>query len=492
MKFKIFISSVQKEFAKERKALAEFIRNDVLLSKFFTVFIFEETPAQNRSAQEVYLAEAAGCDVYLGLIGRDYGYEDEGGVSPTEHEYDAAVSHHRCVLAFVKQVSGERNPKEAAFLSKIESERVRRAFHGLKELKTALTASLVRFLEGKGKIQCEPFDAAVGTEATIGDLNESRIRDFIKVARAKRGLKLTEETPVADVLTHFDLMKEDGRIKNAAILLFGSNPQKYFINSEVKCAQFYGDHVEKPMADHQIYQGDVFELADQAIRFVMTHISNWVGTRSSGDTAEVPTKFELPYDAVKEAIVNAVCHRDYTSHESVQVMLFADRLEVWNAGRLPEGLTVEKLKGAHPSLPPNELLALPMYLKGYIEKSGTGTEDMIEKCREWGLRDPVFNEDGDFRVVIWRRTTQETAQETTQETAQENLSDVSRLIVDLIRADATISRRIIAEKIGLSQDGVKYHLNLLKKKIGLRHEGPTKKGRWVIDAGNAKKKGGAK
>ena len=311
MKFKIFISSVQKEFAKERKALAEFIRNDVLLSKFFTVFIFEETPAQNRSAQEVYLAEAAGCDVYLGLIGRDYGYEDEG------------------------------------------------------------------------------------------------------------------------------------------------------------------------------------ELADQAIRFVMTHISNWVGTRSSGDTAEVPTKFELPYDAVKEAIVNAVCHRDYTSHESVQVMLFADRLEVWNAGRLPEGLTVEKLKGAHPSLPPNELLALPMYLKGYIEKSGTGTEDMIEKCRAWGLRDPVFNEDGDFRVVIWRRTTQETAQETTQETAQENLSDVSRLIVDLIRADATISRRIIAEKIGLSQDGVKYHLNLLKKKIGLRHEGPTKKGRWVIDAGNAKKKGGA-
>ena len=88
-----------------------------------------------------------------------------------------------------------------------------------------------------------------------------------------------------------------------------------------------------------------------------------------------------------------------------------------------------------------------MYLKGYIEKSGTGTEDMIEKCREWGLRDPVFNEDGDFRVVIWRRTTQETAQETTQETAQENLSDVSRLIVDLIRADATISRRIIADKI---------------------------------------------
>ena len=208
--------------------------------------------------------------------------------------------------------------------------------------------------------------------------------------------------------------------------------------------------------------------------------------------ADVSTKFELPYDAVKEAIVNAICHRDYTSHESVQVMLFADRLEVWNAGRLPEGLTVEKLKKAHPSLPPNELLAVPMYLKGYIEKSGTGTEDMIAKCREWGLRDPVFSEEGDFRVVIRRRAAQETTQETAQETTRENLSDVSRLIVDLIRADAAISRRVIAEKIGLSPDGVKYHLNLLKKKIGLRHEGPTKKGRWVIDGMPLRQKGGGK
>ena len=172
--------------------------------------------------------------------------------------------------------------------------------------------------------------------------------------------------PVATLLTHLNLIKEDGALANAAILLFGKNPQKYFINSEVKCAQFYGCEVEKPMADHQIYTGDVFDLADQATRFVMTHISRSIG-RHNGETGSAPTTYELPYDAVFELIVNAICHRDYTSHESVQVMLFKDRLEIWNAGSLPRGWTVKDLYRPHTSLPP-----------------------------------PVFTEGPDFRAVLYR------------------------------------------------------------------------------------------
>lgn len=112
----------------------------------------------------------------------------------------------------------------------------------------------------------------------------------------------------------------------------------------------------------------------------MSRIDNWVGTREEGEKADIPTRPELPIDAVKEAIVNAVCHRDYTSNASVQIMLFRDRLEVWNPGTLPYGLTVQKLHGPHKSLPANPLLADPMYWNGYIEKVGTGTEDIINKC----------------------------------------------------------------------------------------------------------------
>ena len=161
--------------------------------------------------------------------------------------------------------------------------------------------------------------------------------------------------------------------------------------------QFYGNVVRKPMPAYQIYRGDVFELVDQATSFVMSRVDNWVGTRDEGETASVPTRPELPIDAVKEAIVNAVCHRDYTSNASVQVMLFRNRLEIWNPGQLPYGLTVQKLQGPHKSLPTNPLIADPMYWKGYIEKIGTGTEDIIEKCRDYGLKTPEFYQEEDFR-----------------------------------------------------------------------------------------------
>ena len=93
-----------------------------------------------------------------------------------------------------------------------------------------------------------------------------------------------------------------------------------------------------------------------------------------------------------ELIVNAICHRDYASHASVQVMLFPDRLEIWNPGSLPRGWTVEMLLRPHTSLPPNELMAMPMYLKGYIEKMGTGTEDVAKLCAKNGLSAPSFAE----------------------------------------------------------------------------------------------------
>lgn len=127
------------------------------------------------------------------------------------------------------------------------------------------------------------------------------------------------------------------------------------------------------------------------------------GSRSEGDTAAVPTDYELPYEAVKEAIVNAVCHRDYTSNASVQVMLFRNRLEVWNPGQLPYGLTVQKLLGPHKSLPANPLLADPMFWIGYIEKVGTGTEDIVNLCKDKGLQSPEYHQEEDFRVVIWRK-----------------------------------------------------------------------------------------
>ena len=235
------------------------------------------------------------------------------------------------------------------------------------------------------------------------------------------------------------------------------------------------------MPAYQIYRGDVFELVDQATGFVMSRINNWVGTREEGEKADVPTRPELPIDAVKEAIVNAVCHRDYTSNASVQIMLFRDRLEVWNPGTLPYGLTVQKLHGPHKSLPANPLLADPMYWNGYVEKVGTGTEDIISKCREYGLNTPEFYQDEDFRVVIWRAGNGESVPKRSNDdpkVVQSVPTDEEKLL-EAIKETPSISRAELSKRLNISERQVRKITDLLRKKGILIREGGNS-GKWII------------
>ena len=102
-KIKIFISSVQAEMAKERWALHEYLLSDPLLGKFFEPFLFELLPATDQNAANVYLKEVELCDIYLGILGNDYGFEDAEGVSPTEREFDHATLHHKTRLVFLNE-----------------------------------------------------------------------------------------------------------------------------------------------------------------------------------------------------------------------------------------------------------------------------------------------------------------------------------------------------------------------------------------------------
>ena len=163
-------------------------------------------------------------------------------------------------------------------------------------------------------------------------------------------------------------------------------------------------------------------------------------------------------------------------------MLFADRLEVMNSGGLPPALTVEKLRVAHQSVPRNPLLAESMYLMRYIEKMGTGTLDMIRRCAKAGLPEPEFEVGAGFVARIWRsgdtaqkaaQTTQKTTQETTQKTARER-------ILDCLRAEPELTRHALAERVGLTPDGVKYHLARLKAAGALRRVGSDRAGRWEV------------
>ena len=124
---RIFISSVQKEFAQERGALRDYLRTDPLLKRFFDVFVFEDLSATDRRADQVYLQEVASCDIYLGLFGDDYGFEDAQGIAPTEHEFNCATELHKPRLIYVKGANDRsKHPKMRALIAHASDQLIRR------------------------------------------------------------------------------------------------------------------------------------------------------------------------------------------------------------------------------------------------------------------------------------------------------------------------------------------------------------------------------
>jgi len=401
MKYKIFVSSVQKEFKEERRALRDYICGDALLSRFFEVFLFEDLPASDRRADEVYLEEVKTSDIYLGLLGDQYGIKDREGMSPTHKEFLSATKLGKHRLVFVKSDNDTaRHPKMLALLRLAGKQLIRRRFQSTSELVSSVYASLVDYLAAKDLLRSGPFDATVCRDASLKDLSAEKIERFVGIAREARGFPLRESAPPREVLEHLNLLRK-GKPTNAAVLLFGKEPQRFLISSEVKCAHFHGTEVRKPIPFYQVYRGTAFEVTDQALNFVLSKIDLAVGTRAK--SVQAPVEYEIPPDVIREAIVNAVAHRDYTSNGSVQVMLFSDRLEVWNPGSLPQSLTLDKLRKPHSSVPANPLLAESLYLAKYIERMGTGTRDMIQDCRNAGLAEPDFSLTDGFVTTVHRK-----------------------------------------------------------------------------------------
>ena len=451
---KVFISSVQREFERERRQLCDYIRTDALLGQFFVPFIFEDLPASEVSAQKAYLMQAATCHVYLGIFGTQYGYEDAEGVSPTEREYDTATANFAHRLIYTLRTNASRHPKEQALISKVEQDVVRRGFSTYEELRTAVYNSLIDYLVKKEVVRRVPFDAAAHPVATYDDIDPERVRTFVNKAREKRNFPLTFADGIEQIFTSIHVLTDDGRLTNSALLLFAKDPQQFFRTSEVRCAQFYGTKLEKPIRNYQVFTGSLFEMIDKAVGFVMSRIDARVGTRDQSPDA--PVEYELPESAVAEAIANAVAHRDYSSNGSVQVMLFRDRLEVWNPGRLPDGFTVQKLREMHSSEPTNPVIAHPLFLTGYIEHLGTGTTDMIADCAEYGLRAPEFIQAEDFRTIIWRKE-KVSEQDGKVSDTNEKVSNPTRKVLDPIQKVSDLSEKVT------EQDGISNRVRLTAK-----------------------------
>jgi ATP-dependent DNA helicase RecG len=471
-RLRIFVSSVQREFQKIRRDLKAFLLGDAVLRRFVAeVFLFEDLPAGDRRADEVYLEEVERCDVYLGIFGNDYGSEDKDGLSPTEREYLRAAKYHKPRLIYVwGRDDGNRSPKMLRLINKAGGELIRRRVADASALTSEVYASLVDYLDGLGALRIPPFDTAACHGATLQDLARKRIEWFLETARRERGFPLKSNTTTKALLVHLNLL-DGSKPTNAAILLFGSTPQRFHRTAETKCVRCHGTEYRRPFASQQIYTGDLFEQVDQARDFVLGKIDRAIGTREAGPTA--PATYDMPPDAITEAIVNAVAHRDYNSNASVEVRLFADRLEVWNPGMLPGTLTLESLRGDHPSVPFNPLIAESLYLTRYIEKAGSGTQRMIELCREAALPEPDFElRQGSFVLTIWKNWLSADAIEALK------LSDRQKLAVLRAKTGERLTNTGYQRQFGVSKPTATRDLDELSGKGVLVRVGTTGKGTY--------------
>lgn len=480
-KQRLFLSSVQNEFAAERQALKDFVHGDPLLNRFFEVFLFEDIPAAGRRADQVYLAEVDRCAVYIALLGKDYGYEDAEGISPTEREFERAMQQGKeCLVYIAGQDDKARHPKVQAFIRKANELVTRRRFANTEELKAALDASLVEHLEKQGVIQNQPFEERPCPKATLDDIDAEALADFVRRARHERQFPLPEQTPVAELLTHLNLL-DAGRPTNAAVLLFAASPQRFIPAAEVRCMHFHGTEIQRPVPFYRIYKGNLFEQVEQAADFVLSVTHRAVGTRA--ESIQAPVTYEIPPDVIREAIINAVAHRDYAaSGEAIQVSVFADRVEVWNPGTLLPPLTPADLRKAHRSVARNPRLCDALFQAHYIEKYGTGTLMMIDQCRRHGLPEPRFAQDGhEFMLTLWRNWL------TPERLAGLGLNDRQRQALDLLRGQGRITNTEYQAAFDVAKRTAHRDLAELAEKGLVERVGSTGKGTYYVLAQGAAK-----
>jgi len=249
---------------------------------------------------------------------------------------------------------------------------------------------LIRFILKKKNLSWE----ASLSDADIEEIDEETIELFRNLAKDKLP-GIAKDTSLEKILQNLELLKGD-KLTNAGLLLFGKNPQKYIANAGLRVGRFRSDI---DIVDTVDIKGNLFKQLEAAMDAIKKHMN--VKFEIKGIVRK--DVWDYPLEAVREAVINALIHRDYLESSDIQIRIYDDRIWFWNAGKLPDNLTAEMLKVEHPSFPRNKLLATVFYFAGLIEKWGSGTRRMVQLLREQNLPEPDFKEfAGGLSVVFYK------------------------------------------------------------------------------------------
>ncbi len=308
------------------------------------------------------------------------------------------------------------------------------------------------------------------------DFDSAKYQAFVKTANIPTGLRKE------DVLKNLHIISDEG-MTNAGVLLFGKRIPRFFLQASLSCALFQGKTKTK-ILDHTIFEGSIQDNYDAATSYLKSHL-NTEYVIKGGPREEI---LELPEEALREALLNAIAHRDYRSTSNIQVNIYQDRVEVVNPGGLVSGLRLKDL--GHISRPRNLLLFSLMARMDLVEHIGSGIKRIRETIAAYGLQPPIIEADGDWFSITFRRKGMDEAIESdrTKEKpftpskkddtggVNEGVNGGLKTLLDFIQKTPGLRKPQISKALGVPEKTLEHWLKALRDQNNIEFRGSPRTG----------------
>ncbi|MFA7371389.1 MAG: RNA-binding domain-containing protein [Sphaerochaetaceae bacterium] len=266
----------------------------------------------------------------------------------------------------------------------------------------------IRDMVMRHQIEPERWERRYSLADIEDDVDDQEVKAAVTDAGSVRRVLFRNDENIAMVLEDFSVARY-GRLTNGGDVLFAANPAVRLPQTRIRAISYASDKTDDTFLDMKSFEGPLHRVFEDAYTFIVRNTAT-----VSTFTKDTPKRLDAPLypeEAVREALINAVAHRDYSSASGgVGIHVYPQRLEIWNSGALPEGVTEQSLLVGQISILRNPDIAHVLYLRGLMEKAGRGSVLMVKKCLESGLPSPFWKSDPKLGVTVTFLTTEATTE----------------------------------------------------------------------------------
>lgn len=317
--------------------------------------------------------------------------------------------------------------------------------------------------------QGKHWDGVSIPNVSVADLKAETFDFFRKKGVKSKRLDEDVLSDTNEVLLDNLKLTDNGYLKRASVMLFHPDPEKFVSGAYIKIGFFRTD---SDLLFQDEIHGNLFEQVEKTMDLLLTKYTKALISYEGLTRIET---YEYPKDALREALLNAVAHKDYTGPYPIQISVYADKIMMWNYGRLPENWTVEDLLDKHSSQPRNPDIATAFFRSGYVESWGRGMDKMKNLCLEAKIPVPQFSCKGNDFWTVFRKDIY-------------NKEDLSKLGLNDRQIDALlffkskgeITSSEYAEKYNISDRTARRDLSELTENKLLKNEGDTNHSKYVF------------